>query len=155
MQGSGTIDYAAWSFRVLAWDGLLPVIIIFLPGAIEVALPGNRGALEIASIILPIAAFFFRAWSGLRHIRSNHCGPDLRGFQTLVFFVGIFPLVLFDAFIILTHLMPPGQFRPGSADFWVMAGIFGTYFLMMIIAMYPGRRPPEGDAMPMDWEAAG
>jgi hypothetical protein len=135
----GRRPYGLWFFRVLAWDSLLPCFIIGVPYVIEAVFPGKRGIMEITSVILPIVGFFVRVTAGKRHIFTNNCNKWMRRFQFFLFCIGILMLLLFDAFLILTHIMPQGPVLESTNDFMV-AGIFlGFYLSLMIVAMYPGR----------------
>jgi len=131
---------ATWLYRLLTWDGILPVFVLALPSFIEWLLPNNRGAIEIAAVVLPIAAFLIRATVGRRHIAANQCSPVFRGRQYAAFYLGIFMFVLMDCVLILTHVMPRGAFGPG--DYMIFAIFIGTYMFLMAVAMYPGRAQP-------------
>jgi hypothetical protein len=121
------------------WDGLLPVGIILLPAAIQFLLPNRRGPVELIAVVIPIAALLLRIRAGNRRIWANHCTPGFQSFQLTAFLLGVFILFIFDAIIILMHIMPAGAFTPG--ELWIFAILFAVYYLLMIIAMYPGREP--------------
>ncbi|HVA50266.1 MAG TPA: hypothetical protein VNH11_28185 [Pirellulales bacterium] len=132
------IDFGFWLRRVVTWDALLPIVIWVAPSVIEVLLPNRRGAMEIAALVLPIAAVFLRFRAGMRHIASNRCSRLVRGVQVAVFMVGMLPLILFDCFMILSHNMPALGPMPAE-DVIVWSILLSIYVTAMVIAMYPGR----------------
>lgn len=132
------IDCASWLRRVVTWDGLLPVVISLVPSVIEFLFPNGRGAIEITAVVLPIAGVLLRFQAGMHHISSNRCSSLVRGVQVAVFMVGILPLVLFDCFMILSHVMPAGGPMPAE-DVIGWSLLLTIYFGAMVIAMYPGR----------------
>lgn len=136
------IDFGFWLRRIVTWDGLLPILMWLAPWAIETVLPNRRGAIEIAAVVLPIVALFLRFHSGIRQIASNRCAKLFRGVQFAVFVIGILPLVLFDCFMMLAHLMPAGG-PMAAEDVFVCTVLLLIYLTAMTIAMYPGRLPPE------------
>jgi hypothetical protein len=136
------VNFGAWLFRVLTWDGLLPAFVILAPMLIEVLIPNNRGAIEIAAVVLPITGFFIRISVGKRHIASNSCGVVVRRLQFGVFCLGILTLVLIDSVLILCHVMPKAAPFATKADCIVWIVLFSTYLTSMTIAMYPGRTKP-------------
>lgn len=136
------IDFGSWLRRIVTWDGLLPIVMWLAPWGIEAVLPNRRGAIEIAAVVLPIVAVFLRFHAGMRQITSNRCAKFVRGVQIAVFVIGILPLVLFDCFMMLAHLMPAGGPMPAE-DVIVWSVFLLIYLTAMTIAMYPGRLPPE------------
>jgi hypothetical protein len=126
----------SWMLRIVAWDGMLPAAIWFAPLLIQAVAPNRRGAVELAAVFLPIFAFFIRFRAGNRYISTNNCGPALRGLQFCVFFLAIFVLVLVDAVIMLTHVMPRAAITVD--DLKVFAALYGAYLATMAFAMYPG-----------------
>ncbi|MDR3639662.1 MAG: hypothetical protein P4L84_38030 [Isosphaeraceae bacterium] len=136
---AGQLGVTSWLLRLITWDGVLPACIVFAPAGIELLFPNNRGAIELAAVLLPITAFWVRFSVGKRHIDTNHCGPAVRTFQLCVFCFGIFVLVFFDAAITLSHIMPQGALFSTSADILVWGIIGAIYVTSMAIAMYPGR----------------
>jgi len=131
--------------RLIAWDGMLPAGIVIVPAGIEILLPNHRGAIEIAAVILPITAFFLRVRAGKHHIASNRCSVAVRRFQFCVFCFAVFPLVLIDCFLVLSHLMPKGALFQADTDLVVWVILFAVYLTSMAVAMYPGR-----DTIPFD-----
>lgn len=132
-------------FRLFTWDGILPFCILLVPSIIERLIP-NRGAIEIAAVSLPIIFFFVRIAIGCRHIDSNHCSPRFQKIQVWTLVFGVFLLVLIDAFLILSHVMPK-QAVNNPKDLMITATIIATYFLAMSVAMYPGRSKPLPDVI--------
>jgi hypothetical protein len=134
-----TVDWTAWVCRVLGWDGLLPALVALAPVLVGALIPGRRGAIEITAVVLPTSAFLFRVRAGHRHIMTNRCSAAARTFQLCVFGLGVLPLVLVDAFVVLAHVMPRGALLASEGDRLVLAGFLTVYLTMMTIAMYPGR----------------
>lgn len=134
----------SWLLRLVAWDGLLPVVIWSSPFLIALLLPNKRGAIELTAIVLPIAALFLRFRAGRRYIAANHCGPILRSLQIGVFCLGILVLFAVDAVMILTHVMPKGAMFATTDDLVVWAVLYAIYFTAMAFAMYPGLRQASG-----------
>ena len=149
------LDVRSWLFRLIAWDGVLPVCIVLIPSLISFAIPGRRGAIEITAVVLPIAAFLIRFRAGKRHIDSNNCGEVLRILQLCVFCVGILALVLFDAFVVLSHVIPHQGGRIRTEDLVFLGVVISIYVTSMAFAMYPGRRwvrEENSFVQPDDWE---
>ncbi len=131
------LNYGKWLFRLITWDGLLPGCVVLAPIVIGFLFPNNRVPIELAAVILPIAGFFIRIRVGARHIASNHCSITVRWFQLCCFVLGVFPLVLFECFLMLTHVMP--ALIMNWTDIAVCAILFAIYLTLMAIAMYPGQ----------------
>lgn len=132
----GRVDYASWLFRVIAWDALLPAIVVLVPTAIEWLAPNRRGFIELVSVLLPLSAFFIRYRAGKRRITSNNCSRVVQRFQFVVFCIGILPLALLECFLIL---VTPTKLLAHGGDRKFFAALFGVYLTAMVIAMYPGR----------------
>jgi hypothetical protein len=131
------VQYRSWLLRVTAWDGMLPAFVVVVPSIVELLLPNHRGAIEFTAVTLPIVAFFTRLVVGQRHIDSNNCSAAFRLIQFWVFFLGVFPLVLIDGALVLSHVMPKGVFTREDSLFFAV--LYSVYLVAMIIAMYPGR----------------
>ena len=145
------ISFRSWLLRVVAWDGVLPLVLLGLPHGIHFLFPEAAGAIEILGVLLPIAAFFTRLVVGFRHIRENHCPALLQQLQYVVLFLGILGLVMFDAVMILQLNLPQGAMQPG--DLLVLFGIvFAIYLPCMILAMYPGREAVARTEQVGNWE---
>lgn len=136
------VNIGKWLFRVGSWDGLLPIFVFSFPSVVGLLLPDNRGAMEITAVALPIAAFFLRFRAGRRHIAQNHCSTVVRGLQMVIFCLGLMILLLIDAVLILAHLMPEGELFATRTDLIVWGILFGTYLVVMTVAMYPGAEQP-------------
>src|SRR5262245_32440927 len=95
----GRVSYRSGLLKVIAWDGMLPLIIILVPRAIELLVPRNRGAIEFAGVMLPIALFFVRFVVGKRHIVTNRCGAAFRCVQLCALCFGILVLLLIDSMV--------------------------------------------------------
>ena len=136
---AGRLNVISWFWGLAVWDGLLPLGIVLVPMLVQLILPNQRKPIELIAVVVPIAALLLRLRAGNRRIWSNHCTPGFQSFQLTVFLLAIFILFIFDAILILMHIMPPGAFTPGELRGFAI--LFGIYYLLMIIAMYPGREP--------------
>ena len=54
--------------------------------------------------------------------------------------VGLLPLLLIDALMVLANVMPKGPAPATWQDWIVPAVLYAIYLSAMAIAMYPGRR---------------
>jgi len=102
--------------------------------------PHSRAAIELTAVALAVVAFLVRYRVGKRYISSNNCGTIVRLFQLAVFCIGILVLVVIDAVMVLTHVMPRGAAFATTGDLIVWAALYGTYVAAMAFAMYPGSR---------------
>ncbi|MDC0937204.1 hypothetical protein OAS39_13045 [Pirellulales bacterium] len=127
-----------WLSRVLTWDGLLPAAIWTAPLLVSQLLPNSRASIEIAAVALPIVAFFVRYRVGVHAISLNSCTPHTRRIQMVAFVFGLAVLVLIDAVMILTYVMPDGAAFRTLADLVIWGMLFATYLGTMVLAMYPG-----------------
>jgi hypothetical protein len=136
-----------WMIRVIAWDGILPLVIWLLPLAMSLILPPNRREwIVIPAVVLPIAAFFIRGAAGFRYIGANYCGRGLRIVQGTVFTLAIFLMVFVDCIGMLMHAIngaPPMRSLELRVAFIVFGSIFLAYLAAMTFAMYPGKPPGE------------
>ncbi len=128
----------AWVVRIAIWDGALPAIIWLAPILVQGLIPNRRGPVEIIAVVLPILAFFIRFHVGRRFVSANQCGVAVRRFQYVALCIGALILVLVDAVMILTILMPKGAAFASLGDILVWVILVSTYLLAMSIAMYPG-----------------
>lgn len=133
------MNLQAWAMRMILWDGVLPLVVWGAPFVIAMIFPNVRGAIEIASIIIPITALIVRFNSGRQFIHSNNCLPLTQTVQVALLTVGILLLLLVDCFLILSHLGPGGNLVMTPEDFQICVFLFLTYFALIGIAMYPGR----------------
>ncbi len=131
------VNHGAWLLKLIAWDGLLPAIVILVP-LVARQIAAQR-AVEFLAIALPIAAFLLRLFAGRRHIDSNQCSPLFRRVQFIFFYIAIFVLLMIDSLMILAHEMPPGAMFASAVDFLIWAVLFALYLTCMAVAMYPGR----------------
>jgi hypothetical protein len=139
------LDVRSWLLRLITWDGALPACMVFAPAGIKYLFPNNRGAIEIAAIVLPITAFWFRFVVGKRHIDTNHCGPLVQTLQLCVLCLAIFIFVFCDAVIALSHIMPQVDHAATGLDMAVFGIIGLVYLTLMAFAMYPGRSEASED----------
>jgi hypothetical protein len=134
------LDVKSWLLRLFKWDGVLPVCIVLIPSVVGLIFPNRRGAIEIAAVTVPVAAFLIRFRAGKRHIESNNCGEIMKSLQLCVFTIAILALVLFDAFMMLSHVMPQRGKPLTFDDLLAIAIPIAIYLALMAFAMYPGRR---------------
>ena len=128
-----------WLLRWLAWDGLLPMSIWASPFLLSWILPNRRAAIELVAVVLPIVAMLVRFHIGRKIIAANCCRPRTKQLQMVSFCVGLILLVLIDAIMILTHIMPQGAIVASPADFAVCVIAYSIYAGCMGFSMYPGR----------------
>lgn len=134
------VDYAIWARRVLGWDAALPLGVTAVSFAIARLFNDRPPADILALVVLPLVAFLSRLFVGVDQIRSNVCGIALRRLQALALLVGLFLLVVVDFFIALDAFVPP-QAGPPPFEIEIVCGVaIVLYFMLAILAMYPGRR---------------
>jgi hypothetical protein len=139
------INYWLWFYRLIAWDSLLPAVIVAVPMALHLLFPNAQGVIDLVAVVIPVVALFIRYRAGRKYILANQCSVKLRHIQFNVMCLGIFSLALFDSFIILTNLFPNivilGNLFPNLplTDLQFILIFLGVYLLMMSFAMYPGR----------------
>lgn len=135
------IRVGAWLWQVFFWDGVLPVVVLWIPQFAR-NLQADRDVVEGLAIVLPILAFFVRLAIGYRKLARNHCGPLLKTLQFGVFFMAAILLVCVDSLMILAMEMNAGAQGLTPEYMLVFSGLFAIYFLAMLFVFYPGRRPP-------------
>ena len=133
-----------WITRVANWDALLPSVVWCAPYVVGFLVPQNRAAIEVIAVVLPLVAFFIRYRAGRRAIAANRCSATMRRFQITVFCVGISLLVLIEAVLALSHIMPQGAIFATTGDLIVWAVLVGLYLAAMVTAMYPGPSAERG-----------
>jgi len=89
-----------------------------------------------AALVVPIGAFFLRLYSGGKRIDGNHCSVLMRRVQSIVFMLGIFSLLLADAWLITIHAVIPNAQLEALV---ICSPLLLIYLLAMVVAMYPGR----------------
>lgn len=72
-----------WLVRLFGYDGLLPALVILIPTSLHLLFRNARWV-ELLALILPIAAYIFRAGIGLEMIESNQSGRWLRRTQNSI-----------------------------------------------------------------------
>ena len=120
-----------WWIRLVSWDGLLPLAVWYIPQCIEIFFPGRRGAIEIASLVVPVMAVLIRYYTGMELIRNNHCSKRFRIVQKAIFCIGILMLVMVDCVLILMHVMPKNPNGGNSDDLTLILSFFGFYLIIM------------------------
>lgn len=132
------VHYGQWLLRLIAWDGVLPVLVMIIPWFVQLQFPNRPHALELVAIVVPITAFFIRFFVARRHICSNHCTRIVRVIQTVALCLAILVLLMVDSLIILACEMPKGALFATSTDRMIWAGMYAFYLTCMAIALYPG-----------------
>ena len=131
--------YRLWFGRVLAFDGILPLVIWFAPWLVSIVLPNRPGVIEVLSVFLPVMGFLIRYITGRSLIRANECSPPFRLVQNVLLGLGLVLLALIDCVVVLIYVMPRGALLKPD-DWLVMAGLGTVYFMLMAGAMFPGHR---------------
>lgn len=130
--------YGIWFRRVVAYDGLLPLMVWFTPWLASLAFPNRRGLIEMFAILLPVIGFLIRYVSGRRLIDENACSNIEQRWQFVSLCVGLMVLAVIDCVIVLLYVMPRGALqKPGDWLMFLILWVF--YFSLMAGAMYPGR----------------
>ena len=142
------VHYGRWFLKLVAWDGVLPVVVLLAPTVVEQQFPNRREAMEVMAMILPITAFFVRFFVAKRHINSNQCTHLVRCFQIIALCLAILVLLLIDSLIILAHEMPKGALFATTADRIAWVVLSSVYLTTMAFAMYPGRT---SELRPVEW----
>lgn len=132
------INYGAWLFKLIAWDSLLPAMVILVPAIANILFPNRGNAIEFMAVTLPIAAFFFRFAIAMRHINSNECSRIVRRIQVVFLCVAILVLLLIDSLFILALEMPQGALFATTTDITIWTALIAIYLTCMAVAMYPG-----------------
>lgn len=141
------INYRAWLLRVLAWDGVLPLLLWLSPFVVRLILPGIKDeAGVLLAVPLPICLFFLRIWVGAKHVDANHCGPKFRVVQYYCFLFGILLLLFVDALLLALHGELAGNLAGYLELLQDLSIPLAIYLSLMAVAMYPGREPiPEDE----------
>lgn len=128
------IDYYRWFWRVVAWDGLLPILVITTSIIVRAHLRNYPLLVEFVAVTVPFTFFWIRARVGISQVLRNNCSQILRSVQFGLFGVAILFLVLLECLVILSP--PEVLFADRNRRF---IGLFSmAYLLVMIIAWYPG-----------------
>ncbi len=148
---SGRISYGSWLWRILAWDGVLPLFMFSLPGVLDLVCPNNPDVIVAMSIVIPIGAFLCRFYSGRKHICANKCESHFQRFQIGCLCIGILILLFVEVLVIGLHDLRKGGLFATQEDRTILLVLFGLYLFAMLIAMYPGRAPAlQGDETAFD-----
>jgi hypothetical protein len=143
--GAGGTDKWSWAFRLLGWDGLLPVGVALVASGIDLAFPRNRTVIAAVAVYGSLAAFFARGILGMKQVASNDCDEEIRVFQFSMLLVGMFTLLFVDAGIIVSHLDNLEPVFATTADRFMAGAIVLIYLAAMAVAMYPGPARNDGD----------
>lgn len=136
------INYRAWLWRVIAWDGILPLVMFGLPYLLRWLLPNvNIDAMPLlARLGVMFTSESLRVWFGLSYISSNGCPREFRVRQELALVFGVCLLALFDWLMSIVVL--GGD--PHMPAEYVGVTCVGLYVLssgLLIFALFPGREP--------------
>lgn len=142
------VHYGQWLAKLVAWDGVLPVLVLLAPTVVELQFPNRRDALEVTAMILPITAFFIRFFVATRHVTSNQCTCLVRCFQFVAMCLAILVLLLIDSLLLLAQEMPKGALFATTNDRIVWGVLATVYLACMAFAMYPGRN---NELRPVEW----
>jgi len=135
---AGQVDYLGWFLRLLGWDIVLTAAVAIAPVVVSRLFPGNRDAIEMIAVPLPIAALVIRLCSGWHQIKSNGCDAELRQKQLSALMLALAMLVAFDVMMVMLHVGPAlDPMQP--IDYCIYGGLFLLYLGLMAYAMYPGR----------------
>ncbi len=135
---SQRVDYRNWLLSVIGWDGILPLIVILVPFAIRVCLPGHADVMVLTAVFLPIAAFLLRFGIGMHHISANACGIVFRGFQYLAFAMGVLILLCLEAIMIAMQSIPANLIVLARGELQLGGLCALLYVVCMIFAWFPG-----------------
>lgn len=129
-----------WLGRLLAWDGVLPVVVCATPTLVNIFVPDSEMICLTLSIILPIAALLIRFYVGYAMIATNGCSPSFRKVQVVCLCVGLFILMCLDSLLmVILSLNLPGN---PDGEPVVVAVIFVIFYVpylaFLAVAMYPG-----------------
>ena len=141
---AGGTDKWLWGFRLLGWDGLLPVGVALVASGMDLAFAKNRIVIAVAAVVVSLGALFARGVMGIQHIQSNNCDAEIRVFQFSMLVIGMLTLLCFDAGIIVSHMDKHQPVFVTTADDFMAAAIVVIYLAAMSGAMYPG--PVRGDS---------
>jgi len=125
---AGQIKWRSWLLTIISWDGLLPPCILLVPYLIDVLFPNIPDAIVIAAVLLPITGFVVRLVVGIRHIETHQCSTSFRANQRWFLILGISVLVLIDACLITSHLMPNGAVCADRTEGIVLAVLASLHF---------------------------
>lgn len=117
---------------VLAWDGILPVLVASAPAVVLVAFPGSELATLIAVLLMPMIAAMIRASVGLKQI-ARVCGGMASLERQVALSLAIVLLLFFEGavgVVTLTKGMP-------DTAWWFPAGFYTAYLAVLMFALRP------------------
>jgi hypothetical protein len=68
------VNYRAWFWRVLAWDGLLPLVVWIAPFVIKAVVPNREEPLMLVTVLTAIGVFLLRWMVGVKP--CGRCKPS-------------------------------------------------------------------------------
>jgi len=152
------INYRSWLWRVIALDGLLPLVMWSAPIIVcwlveDDEGDGQEASLAMTAIFLSLGALCLRFWHGTKHIGSNHCGKNFRAVQFLCFIAGIAFLWLTDMLAISCYDVWKESFDSVQEVIVFLSIWYAIYLPFMVVAMYPGREPKATKAVRLgNWD---
>lgn len=128
-----------WLARLLAWDGVLPLVVWAIPAILNLALPQNDKLAVMLAVSLPCVALIVRFYVGYGMIEANHCSPKFRRVQQTCLWIGLVILMLLDSLLItLLSLNLQGPGNPIGAIVVIFLIFYLPYLAFLAVAMYPG-----------------
>ena len=128
-----------WLARLLAWDGVLPLVVWAIPAILNAALPQNDKLAVLVAVLLPSVALLVRFYVGYGMIEANRCSPKFRRVQQTCLWIGLVILMLLDSLLItLLSLNLQGPGIPLGAIVVIFLIFYLPYLAFLAIAMYPG-----------------
>ena len=131
--------FVQYLVRLIAWDGVLPVVLWLVPIAIQKLVPNPGIWIAVTAVFLPIFAFFIRYLVGISYINQNHCGKVMRKLQTVAFCLAILGLIAVDSLMIILQEVAPmakGGWDPRMLELLLV--VYLAYLSVMAFALYPG-----------------
>ena len=137
------INCTKWIWRVVTWDGVLPLVMFGLPYLIHWLLPNldvNQELPVKIGIGVICVTGAIRTWVVYLYIHSNACSQLVRKRQELAMVFGLTMLSGFDWF--MAHLVLNGRMlAPEEQILGFCAVLYVMSLSLMIFALYPGREP--------------
>lgn len=136
------VNYAKWIWRVVTWDGVVPLVMFGLPHVMRAALPNLDHARATEFFILPPSiALLVRLVVGYFYTTTNNCPTWLKSAQQLSLVVGIVMLALSDFFMAASVVNVGNPDENSGHLFWMSLFVLAMAFPLMIFVLYPGREP--------------
>jgi hypothetical protein len=127
------MNIRAWLLSAIAWDGVLPLVVLAAPFVAATVFPQND-AVEISAVILvPIVAALLRASSGWRQLVNVSRGHPSAIRQVL--------LAAAIAVLLLFEIGSGASHRANAPWSWwsVIGALYAAYLVLILAALRPGR----------------